>query len=169
MTLHFVITTLVYLLIVWPARPILLCCFVTLRTINLSITKQERGMGLAGQANLIATCTMTYYFLQGLGRHHLSLSALLDEPAEAYIIVHTDKLPPKDSARALDVKLHLTRSSPPHDHSLHVSTAGLCQVGHVVVLRYVSTSADLCVSVCSHECVLDKTSWYIVHAAISYM
>ena len=156
MTLHFVITTLVYLLIVWPARPILLCCFVTLRTINLSITKQERGMGLAGQTNLLhvhdlllpsvtwTTSSFSFCPLWCTSRslHH---SPRWQTPTEGQCEGTGCETPPHTF-------LPSPRPLAPCQHDWSLSGWSCSSV---------EVCLHLCwsVSVYSHECVLDKTSW----------
>ena len=86
---------------------------------------------------------LAYDFFENLRRLELSCFDFFPEPAKADVIVCADKLPAQHSAGVADVKLKLTCTASSNDHSLHLLSAGLCQICHVVLLRYIATKTDL--------------------------
>ena len=86
---------------------------------------------------------ITNYFLENLRRLEFSGFDFLCEPSEAYVVVGADELPAQHRAGVTDVKLKLTRTSSSDDHSLHLLSAGLRQVRHVVLLGDIPTNRDL--------------------------
>ena len=112
---------------------------------------------------------VAYNFLENVGRLEFSCFYFFLEPAEADVIVGTDKLPAQDGAGMADVELQLTRAPSSDDHSLHLLTAGLSKVGHVVLLWYIATKADLYGKNYGPICELCSLKLTTLHARKNYI